>query len=241
MKYLFEINNEMKELTLEELFVFVQNNKDCIVYKFIDNNKILVNNDLILNCQFICHRINTINELINIPNIFGIEVDLRDRNNNIILVHDPFKDGEDFNEFMKFFNHAFIILNVKSAGIEDKCIEILNKYNITNYFFLDSSIPITYEKGLMYNFASRFSTLEPIELSYSLDKYIKWLWIDCFNIKYPDDYYKYDFKKTCMVSPELQKKDINTDVIINYRNNFIKNKFIPNAICCKIYNIIKWI
>ena len=241
MKYLFEINNIKQELTLEELFLFIKENKDSIIYKFINNDKILVNNNLILNCQFICHRINTINELINIPKIFGIEIDLRDRNDKIILVHDPFKDGEDFEEFIKYYKHAFIILNVKSAGVEDKCYEILKKYNINNYFFLDSSIPITYEKGLIYNFASRFSTIEPIELSFSLDKYIKWIWIDCFNIKYPDDYYKYNFKKTCMVSPELQKKDINNYNIINYRNDFINNKFTPDAICTKIYNIIYWI
>ena len=90
----------------------------------------------------ISHRVNTITDLINTPLNYGIEVDLRDFNENIILAHDPFTDGVQLMSFLKFYNHSFIILNIKSERIEYKVLEIIKLYNIKNYFFLDSSIPM---------------------------------------------------------------------------------------------------
>ena len=48
---------------------------------------------------FIAHRINTIKELNKIPQKFGIEIDLRDNNKDIELVHDPFKKGVNLKDF----------------------------------------------------------------------------------------------------------------------------------------------
>ena len=85
---------------------------------------------------FCCHRINTINELKTIPKKHGIEIDLRDNlNEEIYISHDPFKSGENFEEFLKHYAHSFIILNIKSERIEYKVLELLKKYNIVNYFF----------------------------------------------------------------------------------------------------------
>ena len=56
---------------------------------------------------YIAHRINTISELKKIPVNYGIEIDLRDFKKKIILNHDPFQDGEDFEEFIK---QIFILL-----------------------------------------------------------------------------------------------------------------------------------
>ena len=75
-------------------------------------------NHYIYKMLFYCHRINTIEELKKIPTKYGIEIDLRDKENKIILVHDPFLDGEDFEEFLKYFNHQSIILNIKSEAFE---------------------------------------------------------------------------------------------------------------------------
>ena len=61
---------------------------------------------------FCCHRINTISELKKIPSKYGIELDLRDNlNGDIYISHDPFKNGENFDEFLKHYHHSFIILN----------------------------------------------------------------------------------------------------------------------------------
>ena len=69
--------------------------------------------------KFCAHRINTIEELKNIDTKYGIEIDLRDHNNDIYLQHDPYvKDtATKFSDLLKHYNHNFIILNIKSERI----------------------------------------------------------------------------------------------------------------------------
>ena len=67
---------------------------------------------------FYAHRINTSQELKNISNIYGIEIDLRDKDDKIILVHDPFYSGECFDDFLKNYDKKGLILNIKSERIE---------------------------------------------------------------------------------------------------------------------------
>jgi hypothetical protein len=45
--------------------------------------------------QIISHRINTIKDLKNVDHSYGIEVDIRYHNNDIILHHDPFHCQEN--------------------------------------------------------------------------------------------------------------------------------------------------
>ena len=55
-----------------------------------------------------------------------------------------------------------MILNIKSERIEYKVLNLLQKYNINNYFFLDSSFPMIYqlsEEGEK-NIAVRYSEFE---------------------------------------------------------------------------------
>src|SRR3990172_7362819 len=93
---------------------------------------------------FVAHRINTSDELIKIPQAYGVELDLRDRGERLILNHDPFGDGQDFEDYLPYYNHALMILNIKSERIEHRARELLKKFNIKNYFFLDSSFPMIY-------------------------------------------------------------------------------------------------
>ena len=60
------------------------------------------NNKLVIKTQFICHRINNINQLNEINCIFGVEIDIRDdhKTGKLILAHDPFVDGEDFENYL---------------------------------------------------------------------------------------------------------------------------------------------
>ena len=85
--------------------------------------------------EYIAHRINAIEELKQIPKEYGVELDLRDYGERLILQHDPFKDGEDFEEYLKYYNHGTMILNIKSERIEHKVLELIQKYNIKKYFF----------------------------------------------------------------------------------------------------------
>ena len=70
------------------------------------------------------HRINSINKLKNLNQNYGVEIDLRDYNKNIHLSHDPFKKGIKFSEYLKKYNHKFIICNIKSERIEIKVHKI---------------------------------------------------------------------------------------------------------------------
>ena len=62
------------------------------------------------------------------------EIDIRSYGNDLILQHDPFVKGELFNEWIKFFKHKFLILNVKEEGLES-LIKKMNDLKIKNYFF----------------------------------------------------------------------------------------------------------
>lgn len=192
-----------------------------------------------------CHRINTIDELLQIPYKFGIELDLRDDiNGNIHIAHDPFSSGELFDDFLKEYKHRFIILNIKSERIEYRVLEIIKKYKITSYFFLDSSFPMIYklsnegEKKI----AIRFSELEGMDTILKMKGKVEWIWVDCFT-KNPLTKEIYDILKTsgfklCFVSPELQQQP---EKIKEYKDYFENENIILDMICTKSYNIDKWL
>src|SRR6516162_9573920 len=114
---------------------------------------------------YIAHRINQLEQLRTLPTEFGAEIDLRDRGDRLILQHDPFIDGEDAEPFFANWKHGTLILNVKSERIEYRVTELLKKYGITDYFFLDSSLPmiVKLSKEGENKLAVRYSEYETIE------------------------------------------------------------------------------
>jgi len=194
--------------------------------------------------EYIAHRINTIDELKNIPKEFGVELDLRDHEDRLILQHDPFKDGEDFEEYLKHYNHGTMILNIKSERIEYQVLKLLKKYNIKKYFFLDSSFPMIFllSKEGEKNIALRFSECEGIDTILNMQGKVKWIWVDCFT-KLPIDKENYNLLKKrgfkfCLVSPELQGQQ---EKLIEYKQHLEDENIIFDAICTKVYNINQWI
>jgi hypothetical protein len=183
---------------------------------------------------YIAHRINTIEELKTIPLEWGVEIDLRDHNDDIVLQHDPYISIiTRFEDWLKEYNHSLIILNIKSEGIEYRILDLLKKYNITSYFFLDSSIPMIIKlinKG-ENNIAIRYSEYEPKELYDNFRGKCKWLWVDCFTY-YPsiDEEIKSNYK-ICIVGPSLQGHSWNIN------EEWKKN----DAVCDKTYNYKKWL
>jgi hypothetical protein len=250
-EYIYKIINKTKnieyETTIENIIEIIQNNPLDEYIKIVSNNYISINNNIVLNTKFICHRINTIDELKKIPKKFGIEIDIRDNNlnNKLHLSHDPFFTGDDLEEYLQEYNHDTLILNIKSEKTELKCIELMEKYNINNYFFLDSNIPMIYMLNTKFKnnkIACRFSEFEPIDFYLKIKEFVEWLWIDCFTeLPISNDIYKSfknENKKVCIVSPELQNQKYK---IYEYRKKLIDNNIIPDSICCKYYNIINWI
>ena len=194
--------------------------------------------------KFIAHRINTKKELKNISEQYGAELDLRDSvDGKIYINHDPFILGEDFEEYLKEYNHGTMILNIKSERIELRVLELLKKYNIKDYFFLDSSFPMI--KLLTDNgekkIALRYSEFEGLDTLEKMQEKVDWVWVDCFT-KLPlnNEIYNKINKmgyKLCLVSPELQGQP---EKIEKYAEQIKKEKIIFDSICTKVYNIEKW-
>ncbi|MEK7266847.1 MAG: hypothetical protein AAB227_12200 [Pseudomonadota bacterium] len=61
----------------------------------------------------ISHRRNTIEQLRETPAHYGIEVDIRSQGDRLIIHHDAFADGEDFERWIEHYHHRLLILNVK--------------------------------------------------------------------------------------------------------------------------------
>tara|TARA_B100000809_G_C14895120_1_gene444130 strand:+ start:61 stop:657 length:597 start_codon:yes stop_codon:yes gene_type:complete len=193
--------------------------------------------------EYIAHRVNTIEDLKNVPKGYGVEVDLRDYGNRLVLQHDPFKDGEDFEKYLKYYNHGTIILNVKSEGIEFSVIEHLKKYKIKNYFFLDCTFPMIniLSKQGEKNIALRFSEFEGLDTIKNMNGTVNWIWVDCFS-DFPLDKCSYQFIKNlgyniCLVSPDLLNRE---NDIIRYKERLFMHGIMINAVCVKLKNISKW-
>ena len=194
--------------------------------------------------HFIAHRVNTIKELLNTPTEYGVEIDLRDFGEKLILQHDPFKDGECFEEYLRNYNHGTMILNIKSEGIEARVLKLIKKYNVKKYFFLDCSFPMInlLSSKDEKNIALRFSEFEGLDTIRLMSQKVNWIWIDCFT-KLPITSKNYKiFKslnyKLCLVSPELQNQNLKLE---KYKIYLKKENIILNAICAKLENIERWI
>ena len=193
--------------------------------------------------NFIAHRVNKSTELSDVPERYGVEIDLRDYGNRIVLEHDPFTDGEDFEEYLKQYRHGTMILNIKSERIEHRVLELIKKYGISDYFFLDSSFPMIHllvNQG-EHKIAVRFSEYEGLDTILAMKGKVQWVWVDCFK-KLPITTENYRLLKDagyklCLVSPELQGRP---DDILVYKEYLKQNCIDFDAICTKLHNISKW-
>ena len=89
------------------------------------------------------HRINTIEELISVDPKYGVEIDIRSQNNDLILAHDPFSDGVLFKEWLQHYKHSLIILNIKEEGLEKRILQYMEEFKIKEFFFFRSILPLS--------------------------------------------------------------------------------------------------
>ena len=186
----------------------------------------------------ICHRKNTIKQLIDTPIEYGVEIDVRSYNNKIVLNHDLMRDGETLNNWIKKFNHKFLIINIKEEGLEKYIIKILKNKKIKDFFFLDQSFPFLI-KTLNSNetrCAIRFSEYEDIKTINNLKKKINWVWVDHFS-KFPlnksiSNSLKKKNIKICIVSPEIVKKT-SIQNLKKLKNSIQKKNIHIDAVCTK--------
>ena len=192
--------------------------------------------------EIIVHRVNSIKMLKKIPINFGVEIDLRAYQSKIILNHEPFKSGDTLDNFLQYYNHGTLILNIKEVGIEDEVIKKVNKAEIKSFFLLDVEFPYIFKslKNNQKNIAIRFSEKEPIDISKLFEKKFKWLWIDTVS-KLPLN--KKNLKvikkfKSCLVCPERWGRP---NEINKYKKQIKNLKFKPDAVMTSLKYAYSWL
>lgn len=188
--------------------------------------------------KLICHRRNTVSELLATDSKYGIEVDIRSEGDRLIIHHDPCVAGESFEEWIDAYRHGTLILNVKEEGLEARLIALMQSKGITDYFFLDQSFPfmVKWFKAGEHRCAVRVSEFESIETALTLAGKVDWVWVDCFT-RFPLS--EHDAKrlkdagfKLCLVSPELQGRDANVE-IPQLASLLKKRNIVADAVCTK--------
>ena len=184
------------------------------------------------------HRVNTKKELLNTPREYGVEVDIRSMGNDLIIQHEPFVHGESFDEWVKAFEHRFVILNVKEEGLEERLLQLMEQHRIQDFFFLDQSFPFLMKIARTgeRRCAARISEYESIRTVLSLQGLIEWVWVDCFTrfpLKREDAKLLCDAGfKLCLVSPELQGRS-DPEEIKKIRKEISNHSIEVDAVCTK--------
>lgn len=195
--------------------------------------------------QIIKHRCNNIADLEFCKTNWGVEIDIRSdmtQFESLYLTHDPYVRGPSFDDWIVLFKSKGIagplILNTKEDGLESVILKKLKLYDITNYIFLDTSLPtlnLWTRNYNNHNFFIRHSSIEPIEFVQKHLNFCKWVWLDCFERKIPNiediALLKKNFK-ICLVSPELQGgSSMDIDNFVNLYKHGI------DAVCTKFPEI----
>jgi hypothetical protein len=188
--------------------------------------------------DFIAHRRNTLKELNATPVRYGVEVDIRSVGDRLIMHHEPFVEGESFEDWIVAYRHGTLILNVKEEGLEARLIDVMHKVGIEDYFFLDQSFPflVKYSNQGMRRSAVRVSEFESVQTALALAGKVGWVWVDCFT-RFPLNYVNARFLKEagfrlCIVSPELQGRDAETGIELLTRQ-LKDEKIVADAVCTK--------
>jgi hypothetical protein len=184
------------------------------------------------------HRRNTPEELSATDPALGIEVDIRSRGERLIVHHDAFVDGEDFERWLDGYRHRLLILNVKEEGLETRLMALMRERGIEDWFFLDQSFPflIRTARAGESRCAVRVSEYESIETALSLAGQVRWVWVDCFT-RFPLDRDQAERLRgagfaLCLVSPELQGRDAAT-AIPALRATLDAAGIVADAVCTK--------
>lgn len=198
--------------------------------------------------MFISHRVNYLDATI-AAEIFsaadGIEFDIRDSGGRILVQHDPFKDGQDFKNFLNFcVPNKIYIVNVKSEGIEQMAIDLMEAHGLTNFFLLDCSIPMMVRLGRQgeKRMAIRYSEYESLETVRTMAPFVSWVWVDTFTSlpltkAIADEIHSLGLR-ICLVSPELQGQQ---EKVVVYKDTLKTQGLSVDAVCSKQYNREVWI
>lgn len=148
-------------------------------------------------------------------NGFGIETDIRDYNEQLVISHNiATKTCEKLTDFFEAYKkhgkETVLALNIKADGLCERLLELIQRYEINNYFVFDMSVPemVLYDK-FGANYFSRYSDIEKQSVLYEKSKGI---WVDAFfdynelDLRIISQFIE-DGKKVVIVSPELHGMD----------------------------------
>jgi hypothetical protein len=164
--------------------------------------------------DIIQHRVNDLSMLKRLNPAFGAEIDIRSRQGRLILAHEPHHSGPTLRSFLALYARRKIkgtlILNTKEDGHEEKILNLMNHYKLSNFFFLDLTLPTLVRLAIRQReprVALRVSEFEPPEATQAFVSRARWIWLDCFSGR-PFSVaavrrLRQKFK-VCLVSPELQ-------------------------------------
>ena len=184
------------------------------------------------------HRQNTYDEIQSLNRIYGAEIDLRCDSGDIYVSHDIYNQDVLFEKWLDYYEHAFLIANIKEEGIEDIVLKMLDKKNITDFFLLDQSFPniMRYINNGFTKSCIRISDYEPIDTALKLHKNINWVWLDSFKIF---NFTSNDINKLkslnikiCLVSPELHQDFFKIDLKSLFKI-LIERDVKIDAVCTK--------
>jgi hypothetical protein len=147
-------------------------------------------------------------------NGFGLETDVRDFNQKLVISHDiASSESMDLELFLERYKQLGketpLALNIKSDGLSILLKEILNKFEIDNYFVFDMSVPDT--KSYLLNNLITYSRQSELEKQPVFYEEVNGIWLDGFD----SEWYSSEliqahqhFKKTiAIVSPELHGRE----------------------------------
>jgi hypothetical protein len=169
---------------------------------------------------------------------FGTETDVRDFNGQLVISHDVPTSGLDLMTFADFLNcyksfdsNLPLALNIKSDGLQKLLKFELERFEISNYFVFDMSIPDTI--GYLNNDFKVFGRESEYETDVSFYSKIIGVWMDEFEGHWINQdklsFHLNRGKIVCLVSPDLHKRNYQVEWAtykrFNLENVIFKDKF----------------
>lgn len=170
---------------------------------------------------------------------FGVETDIRDHNTELVVSHDMADDNcllvdTFFESYTEINSNLPLAINIKADGLQEKLKNLLNKFNVENYFVFDMSVP----DGLLYlrHGLKVFTRQSEYEKEPSFYGEACGVWLDEFKDHWINEQvilsHIQDNKKICIVSPDLHKRDYLKEW---EEYKYIEQKFGLNLMICTDY------
>jgi hypothetical protein len=174
------------------------------------------------------HRVNSIKE---INPKFGLEIDIHNYNNKLVLAHDhPNEQSIKLEDFITHIpKNSLLAINIKNEEVEAELKIILSRSKTTNYFTFDWSVTSLHNAiNHDLNCAFRLSEYEK-----DIVPNCPWVWLDSFNGIWYDADFLISLKKSgiklAIVSPELHNREADINKVKD-----IVNAVKVDAMCTDI-------